>query len=222
MDLTALLPLTVGAALLPVWIVIVLFLLRGEGGVRRAAAFVAGAMLVRLAQGFLFGFVFGAAGDEYGEEGSGLIASTLLLLIGLLMLVSGVKSWRKEEDPDAPPPKWMAMLDGVSTLKAFGMGALLMAVAMKQWIFTLSAIAVIEEAQLTQAGSILAFLFFVLAAQSLTLAPILFAAAAPVQSARMLDTAERWLARNNRVIMIAVSLIFGLWFLWKGVTGLLA
>lgn len=221
MDLGSLLPLIVGAALLPVWIVIVLFLLRGEGGVGRAAAFAAGAMLVRLVQGFLFGYVFGAAGDEYGAEGSGLIAATLLLVVGLLMLVSGVKSWRKEEDPDAPPPKWMALLDGVTPLKAFGMGALLMAIAMKQWVFTLSAIAVIEEAQLTQTGSVLAFLFFVFAAQSTMLAPILFAAVAPAQSARLLEAAQGWLARHNRIIVIAVSLIFGLWFLWKGVTGLL-
>jgi len=222
MDFSALLPLTVGAALLPVWIVIVLFLLRGEGGVRRATAFVAGAVLVRLAQGILFGFVFGTAGDESGQEGATLIAPTLLLLVGVVMLITGVKKWRKEEDPDDPPPRWMTMLDGVPPLKAFGLGALLMAVAIKQWVFTLSAIAVVEEAQLTPVGSMLAYLFFVLAAQSLMLAPIVVVAAAPAQSARLLATAETWLTRNSRVIMIAVSLIFGLWFLWKGVTGLLA
>ena len=43
-----LLPLIVGAALLPAWIILALFLLRGEGGVRKALAFAAGAMTVRL------------------------------------------------------------------------------------------------------------------------------------------------------------------------------
>ncbi len=105
--IVSLLPLIVGAALLPVWIIMALFLLRGEGGVLKAAAFAAGAMTVRVVQGVLFGFVFGAATDASGESGASLITSTLLLVLGILMLISAVRKWRKEEDPDAPPPKWM-------------------------------------------------------------------------------------------------------------------
>ena len=219
--IVSLLPLVVGAALLPGWIILTLFLLRGEGGVRKALAFAAGAMTVRLVQGVLFGYVFGAAADAYGESGSNLITSTLLLVLGLVMLISAVKRWRKEEDPDAPPPKWMDVLGGLSAIQAFGMGALLMALAIKQWVFTLSAIAVIEQGELSQASNVLAYLFFVLAAQSLVLAPILICAIAPTQSAKMLDAAQGWLERNNRVIIIAASLIFGVWFLWMGIAGLI-
>lgn len=136
-------------------------------------------------------------------------------------MITAAKKWRKEANPDEPPPKWMATLSGLSTLRAFGMGALLMALAIKQWVFTLSAIAVIEEAQVSPAANVLAFLFFGLLAQSLVLAPILVSAAAPTQSAKLLDAAQSWLERHNRVIVIAVSLIFGLWFLWKGISGLL-
>lgn len=219
--LADLLPLIVASAVLPLWIILALLLLRGQGGVAKATAFVAGAMAVRVAQGIVFGAIFSAADDAGGAEESAIITSTLLLVVGILLLIAAVMKWRKEDDPDAPPPKWMTTLGGLSALKAFGMGALLMVVAMKQWVFTLSAIAVIEEAQLSQAGSVLAYLFFVVAAQSLILAPIIVAAAAPAQSARLLDSALGWLERNNRVITIAVSLIFGAWFLWKGITGLL-
>jgi hypothetical protein len=215
MPLADLLLLIVASAVLPVWIILTLLLLRGEGGVIKAAAFAAGAMSVRVVQGVLFGFVFGSATDAGDEQKSGVIASTLLLVVGILLLITAVKKWRKEDDPDAPPPKWMTILGGISALKAFGMGALLMAVAMKQWIFTLSAIAIIEEAQLSQPGSVLAYLFFVMAAQSLVLAPIIVAAISPAQSAKLLDSALGWLERNNRVITIAVSLIFGAWFLWR-------
>ena len=51
--IVSLLPLIVGAALLPVWIIMALFLLRGEGGVLKAAAFAAGAMTARVVQGVL-------------------------------------------------------------------------------------------------------------------------------------------------------------------------
>ena len=216
-----LLPLIVGAALLPAPIILALFLLRGEGGVRKALAFAAGALLVRLVQGVLFGYVFGTAADTYGESGSNLITSTLLLVVGIVMLISAVKKWRKDADPDAPPPKWMATLSGLSALKAFGVGALLMAVSIKQWVFTLSAIAVIEQAQLSRAANMLTYLFFVLAAQSLVLAPILVSAVAPVQAAKLLDAIQGWLERNNRAIVIAASSIFGVLFLWKGIAGLI-
>ena len=216
-----LLPLVIGAALLPASIILALFLLRGEGGVRKALAFAAGALLVRLVQGVIFGYVFDTAADTYGESGSNLITSTLLLVVGIVMLISAVKKWRKDADPDAPPPKWMATLSGLSALKAFGVGALLMAVSIKQWFFTLSAIAVIEQAQLSRAANMLTYLFFVLAAQSLVLAPILVSAVAPVQSTKLLDAIQGWLERNNRAIVIAASSIFGVWFLWKGIAGLI-
>jgi hypothetical protein len=216
-----LLPLVIGAALLPASIILALFLLRGEGGVLKALAFAAGAMTVRLVQGVLFGYVFGAAADAYGESGSNLITSTLLVVVGLVMLISAVTKWRKEADPDAPPPKWMAVVGGLSALQAFGVGALLMALSIKQWVFTLSAIAVIEQGELSHAGNVLAYLLFVLAAQSLVLAPILVSAVAPTQAARMLDAMQGWLERNSRVIVITVLLIFGVWLLWKGINGLI-
>ena len=219
--IVGLLPLIVGAALLPVWIIMALFLLRGEGGLLKAAAFAAGAMTARVVQGILFGFIFGEATDASGEAGANLITSTLLLVLGIVMLISAVRKWRKEEDPDAPPPKWMEILGGMSAIQAFGMGALLMTLAIKQWVFTLSAIAVIEQGELSQAGNVLVYLFFVLAAQSLVLAPILVSAVAPAQSTRLLDASHGWLERNNRAIVIAASSIFGVWFLWMGIAGLI-
>jgi hypothetical protein len=221
MILVDLLPLIIGAAVLPIWIIMALFLLRNEGGLLKATAFAAGATIVRLVQGILFGYVFGASADANSDGGTSLITSTLLLVVGILMLITAVKQWRKEDDPDAPPPKWMATLSGLSSLKAFGMGALLMAIAIKQWVFTLSALAVINEAKLSAVAAALAFLFFALAAQSLVLAPIIVYAVAPTQSAKLLDAAQGWLERNNRAITIVVSSIFGVWFLWKGITGLM-
>jgi len=215
------LPLIVGAAVVPIWIIMVLFLLRSEGGLLKAAAFAAGAILVRLAQGILFGYVFGKSAEASGESGSSVIVSTLLLVIGILMLIAAFKQWRKEDDPDAPPPKWIAAVSGLSAAKAFGMGALLVAIAAKQWVFTLSALGIIGQAQLSQAENVMGFLFYLLAASSLVLTPIVVYAVAPTQSAKTLDAAQGWLERHNRAIVIAISLIFGLLFLWKGIAGLI-
>jgi hypothetical protein len=221
MVLIDLLPLIVGAAVLPMWIVAVLLLLRSEGGGIKAAAFAAGAMTVRVLQGILFGFVFDAAASASGKGGSKIITSTLLLVVGILLLVTTVRTWRKEDDPDALPPRWTATLSGLSSFKTLGIGALLMAISIKQWVFTLSAVAVVDEAKLGLTGSILAYLLFVLAAQSLVLAPIIGSAVAPTRSAKVLAVLQGRLERHSRTITTVVSSIFGMWFLGKGITGLL-
>ena len=120
--------------------------------------------------------------------------------------------------PD-PAPDLAAM--GLSALKAFGVGALLMAVALNQWVFTLSAVAIIEAAAAGLGASVAAFLVFVVGAQILVVAPIVVYVVAPGPAGKALDSLQGWLARNDRVILVAVSLIFGLWFTWKGIAGLL-
>ena len=215
-----LLLLIVGAVAVPFYPIAVLLMLQGRGGTAKAAAFVGGNVAVRLAQGAVFGLVLGVAVAGGSEDGQRLGVSALLLVVGILLLITAVKKWRKEEDPDAPP-RWMAAVGGLSTVGAVGAGALLVTVAVKQWVFTLSAIAVIGEAELGKAVSAGLYLFYVSATQALVLLPILGYAVAPQQAARPLKAAETWLERHNRVIVMTVSLIFGVWFSYKGVTGLI-
>ena len=216
-----LLPLIVGATVVPLYLIVVLFLLQGKGGLIITLGFVAGGIAMRLAQGLLFGLVFGAAMGASSEDGQRLIVSTLLLIVGILLLVTAVKKWQKEEDPDAPSPRWMTAISNLSTVKAVGAGMFFVMIAVKQWVFTLSAIGVIGEAGLGGAANAGLYLFYLLATQTLVLPPILAYAVAPQQAARLLQAAQIWLERHNRVIAITVSLVFGVWFSYKGVTGLI-
>jgi hypothetical protein len=220
--LANLLPLILGAALAPIYPIVVLLLLQGEGGLGKATAFVVGAIVVRLAQGVIFGFVFAPAVEAESAAGLALIAPTLLMLVGILLLIAAFKKWRKQEDPDDPPPQWMSALGGLSTLKALAVGALFLCISVKQWVFTLSALAVIEEAQPGLAAGVGLYLFFIVLTQILVLPLIIAFAIAPEKSAAPIKAVYGWLERNNRVIAIIVSLVFGLWFSYKGITGLLA
>jgi hypothetical protein len=219
--LRELLPVMVGAAVVPLYPIIVLLLLQSKGGLGKAVAFVSGGVAMRLVQGVLFGLILGAAMAANSGDGQQLIASTLLLVIGLLLLVTAFKKWRKEEDPDEPPPKWMTGISSLTGVRAIGAGALFVAIAVKQWVFTLSAISIITEAELGGSAGVSLYLFYILTTQILVLPPILFYAVAPQRAAKPLQTAQDWLERNNRVIVMAVSFIFGLWFSYKGITGLL-
>ena len=141
-------------------------------------------------------------------------------MIGILLLVTAFKKWRKEEDPDDPPPKWMASISSLSGARAVGTGALFVSIAVKQWVFTLSAISIINEAGLERPLSIGFYLLYITLTQTLVLPPILFYAIAPERAAKPMQAAQSWLERNNRVIVTSVSFIFGLWFSYKGITGL--
>lgn len=218
-----LLPMILGAALAPIWVILVLLMLRSPHGLVKAIAFVAGATTVRLVQGVLFGYVLGASpAAETEASGPSPVVATLLLVVGILLLITAIKSLRQEEDPDAPPPKWMTMIDSATPLKTFGLGAIFTLVAAKLWVFTLSAIGQIKDANLgSPSGDVIAFLLYVLGAEALLILPLLVYGVAPRQSASLLGGVTNWLERYNRPITIAVSSIFGVLFLWKGLAGLL-
>ncbi len=214
-------PFVLGAALAPAWIIIVLLLLASPRGLLKGAAFVLGMTLTRLIQGVLFGFIFGSSPDAAAEDGGSPVTSTLLLVLGIVLLITAYRKWRSESDPDDPPPEWMQSLASTSPLKALGMGALLTAIGAKLWVFTLSAIAVIREAELEQSASIIAFVIYILLAQLLLIVPLIISAVAPGPSQDLLGRANSWLAKYNRPITVTVTLVFGVYFLYSGITGLL-
>jgi len=219
--LVNLVPVAIGAAVGgPMWIIMALLLLRSNHGVAKAAAFATGAITVRILQFVLFSRIFGAVLDSGGESEMGLVYSILLLLGGIVLLITAVKTWFKETDPDAPPSKWVAALNRISAPAAFGMAVVMMFLGFKQWVFTLSAIAIIDEAKMGKIGSVLLYLLFIAAAQALMLTPIIASALTPNKSSKIVGVMLGWLERNSRAITVAVSLIFGVWFLSKSAAAL--
>lgn len=216
--LVPLLPFIIGSALVPVQNIINILLLKNpRQGLLKASAYVGGLTILRLLQGLVFGLVFA---KEHGGEKSPVVL-TLQLVLGILLLITAYKKWRNEEDPDAPPPKWMTMIDSLTPLKAFGIGFAVLLISGKLWAFTLSAIGLIAAEQLGQPASILAYLFFVILSQSLLLIAIFFRIIRPEKSKIFLEQASTWLTQNNRSIVMIVSLVFGLLFLYKGAGGFL-
>jgi hypothetical protein len=134
------------------------------------------------------------------------VVSTLLLF-GLYLLITAYKQWRGEDDPDAPPPKWLTMMDSLTPLKACVIGVGLPLVSVKLWVITLGALGTIAEAQLGQPGSAIAYLLFIWLAQSLLLIPILIRILIPARSQSILDGLSDWLAKNNRPIVMVVSYV---------------
>jgi threonine/homoserine/homoserine lactone efflux protein len=222
--LISLLPFIIGSALVPLQIILYILLLKSpHQGALKAFAFVGGMTIIRLLQGLVFGLILADSAADTAEDygGKSPIVLTLLLVLGILLLISAYRKWRKEDDPDDPPPKWLTMVDSFSPLKAFTIGFGLLLIGPKFWVFTLGAIGVIGEAQLEQPSSTFAYLLFVLLAQSLLIFLLLVRIFLPAHSKSMLEAISAWLNRYNRPILITVSLIFGLYFFYQGASGLL-
>jgi hypothetical protein len=220
--LVTLIPLGVASAVVPIQIIITILLLRAPGGRVTAVAWVAGMTALRLLQGLVFGTLLGGRGREAdgADGGSSVLVSVILLVLAILFYVVVAKHLLKHPDEDAPPPKWMAMLDGVAPGKAFLLGFGLVAISAKFWVFTLGAIAAIGDAGLGMRGSVVAFLLFVVLAESIHLAAVGFAYASPARADAGLARFSGLLERYNGAIMIVLGLVFGTWFLLKALIGL--
>jgi hypothetical protein len=212
-----LLPLIIGSALVPVQLLVTILLIAHSR--RSALAWVAGTTTVRVVQGVLFGLVLGSDDVSAGDGGAGPIASTLLLVAGLLFLATAAKHLVGDQDPDAPPPRWMSAIERISPAKAFLFGAGAMIIGVKFWVFTLTAIAVIGDADLGQPGATIAFVVFVVLASSAQLALIGVSVAAPRRSEVVLDRVSDWLTAHDRLLMIVIGAVFGTWFLIKALDG---
>jgi threonine/homoserine/homoserine lactone efflux protein len=165
----SLLPLVFASALVPAQLVVTIALLGSASGTRAASAFVGGMTVVRLVQGAVFGLA--VSGSRAGDDAStaSTFTSALLLVVAILLLVMAVKKLVTDEDPDAPPPVWLARTASMPPRQAFMVGAGLLMIAPKFWVFTLSAIAAIEEATLARPTAVVVYLGFVV----LTALPLL-------------------------------------------------
>lgn len=215
---TALVPLIVGSALVPVQLLVTILLIAGSR--LTALAWVAGTTTVRLVQGILFGLILGADDVAGGDGGPGPIASTLLLVVALMFLATAVRHLVGDHDPDAPPPRWMTALDGLSPARSFLYGAGAMVIGVKFWVFTLSAVAVIGDADLGQPDAAITFVVFVVLASSAQLALIAMAVAAPRRTDVALGRLSGWLTAHSEALMVVIGFVFGTWFLVKALDGL--
>ena len=218
---TTLLPLVIASAVGPAPTVVTGVLLRSSLG--KAAAWVGGMAAVRVLQGLLFGVVFSEARSHATPASGGprIVTGGLLLALAALFYATALRRAIADEDAAAAPAqRWLARVETMPGLAAFGAGAGLVAVSPELWVFTLGAIGAIADAELGRGVSILTFGAFVGLTLSGSLAVLGFAAAAPERSATVLSRAGGWLERRSRAIAVVLGAVFGTWFLLKALSAL--
>jgi hypothetical protein len=216
----ALLPLAIASAVVPVQIVITVLLLRSDHGRVASLAWVLGMLTVRIGQGIILGMVVGAGESGGEEQGPRPVASLLLLVVAILLLMMAARKLVRGPDEDAPPPRWMTMVESATPLRAYLLGVGMLLIGAKFWVFTLGAIAAIGAADLGQGTAVASYLLFVILAMSVHLAIVAMAYAVPDRADAALDRFSSLLNRYDRPVTIAVGLVFGTWFLLQALDGL--
>lgn len=217
-------PIAFAMAITPARYLAVMLLLHTPKAALSAFGLVAGMASTMLIQGAAFALIFSLSGvfDDPTAEGPPLIVDALFLVIGILMLVFGGRMIFQEKDEDKAPPAWLDEIESFGPGSAYKLGLGWLFVSPKQWIFTLTAVAVIYSAGLTTAASFLNYILFILLVLSpfllLLVIYILFRARADM----VLDKLFVWIEANSRVVMIAASVFFGLFFLVKSLQGFFA
>jgi Sap, sulfolipid-1-addressing protein len=217
--LLSLLPVIICIALMPTWILLALLLLQSHRGVACSVAFIAGVTIMHFPLALICGALFG----DMPRFGARLFASPVLKLLftiaGLALLITAAYTALHDTDPQAPPHRWLDALDKLSPAAAFGMGLLMVFSSARVWLGVLLALALIGAAPLDTPEQLLAFVVFTLASEVFLILPLVVRLLAPERSGALLATWTAWLTKNSRVLMIGASVVFGVFFLWSGLTG---
>lgn len=146
-------------------------------------------------------------------------AGWVKLVLGLLLLVAGVRNWRGRPGPDEDPvvPGWMTTIDELQPGAAVGLGLLLSAVNPKNLLLAAAAGASIAAVDLAVGATATVVVVFTVLAASTVLVPTIAYLVAGDRLAPTLESAKDWLMTNNTAVMAVLFLVFGLNLVGDGI-----
>jgi Sap, sulfolipid-1-addressing protein len=158
--------------------------------------------------------IFGGAEDTISAVGRVISVS-----VGALLVVLGFRNLLNAPDPDVQPPRWMESVKSMSPPKALGLGMALFPLQIKNLAIFVACLNLIIASSpsfrvsLVELGLVVA----VFAIPVLTLIGLY--AAVPQRASSLLGYLQAWMGRNSRTITVAICLVFGTFFLLRGLLG---
>jgi hypothetical protein len=220
--ISALIPLALAAAFQPPQLIALLVILKAKRGVTNGLAYLAGMLIFRVLLGLGFWFLASTMEDSVESTGGsfGIIISSVLMVLGLLLLVNALRRIFSVTDESHAAGSWLNNLENVSPLRAGLVGMAFLALDPKDWIMDLAAVNVIADADLPGLTSLISYLLYLLLAKVFLLIPIILMVISPRWAKGILGKLSSWIEKNTRIIEILTAIFFGLMFIGIGLSGL--
>jgi hypothetical protein len=139
--------------------------------------------------------------------------------VGALLIVLGIRSLLDSPEPGASPPRWMKSINSMSPPRAFGLGMALFPLQVKNLAIFVACLNLIIASGLSPRGSIVALMLVLVVFATPVLALIGLYSAVPQRASTMLGSMQTWMGNNNRAITVVICLVFGAFFLARGLLG---
>ena len=202
-------------------ITLVILLLISKRGWRNGLGYALGYTTAYATIGALV-VTWGYRATEKGETEPSIFFSIFLLIFGTLLLWLAFKNWRKPAPDEEKEPRFFAIVDSITPLKAFGFGAMVSIVNFKNLALFMSALSVVILSDLVLSEKLIITLLVALVFCLSVIIPVLIYLLFPKRAADLLNAIKDRIEQYNRPIGIWIPLFFGLIFLIKGISDLLS
>ena len=214
------LPLAIGVAISPIPVIaIILMLLSKRGGVN-STSFLVGwfagiAVVLSVVVAVSGTTTLGTSSDPSGGT------SWLKVGLGILLLLVGARHWRTRPKDGAAPslPKWLTTIEGITPIKAGGLGLLLSAVNPKNLILLVGGGVAIAQDSATSGDKAVAMLVFIVIAVSTVALPVILNLVMGERAKSTLNSLDSWLKANHATVMAVLMLVIGFVLIGKGIGG---
>jgi hypothetical protein len=212
--LPGLIVLAIGGSIAPPLLLLTILFLGSLRPLPNATALVLGYVTTCAATGIVGLTLFGG-----GESAASTTGRIISVTVGGLLVVLGLRSLLQAADPDAQPPRWMESISSMSPPRAFAFGMALFPLQIKNLAIFVACVNLIAAASLNPRSSVVALGVVLLVFAIPVLVLIGLYAAVPQLASKMLCHLRAWMETNNRAITVVLCLVFGAFFLLRGLWG---
>ena len=212
--LPGLIILAIGGSVAPPLLLLTIMFLGSQRPLPNAGALALGYLTTCAVMGISGLTLFGGAESTVTTVGR-VISAT----VGALLIVVGLRSLLDSPDPEASPPRWMESIHAMSPPRAVGFGMALFPLQIKNLAIFVTCLNLIIASSLSPQGSILALMLVLVVFLTPVLALIGLYSAVPRRASSMLGSLQTWMGNNNRAITVVICLVFGAFFLVRGLLG---
>lgn len=131
------------------------------------------------------------------------------IVIGLLLILLGLKRWTDRRQVDAEPPGWLAGVESMPARKAFGLALLLATLNPKNVVIVVAGATAITEATPVPSSQVVALLGFTIVGSLGVAAPVIATVVLGDRAERVLAPADQWMTRHSATIVSAVLVVLG-------------